>query len=77
MIINIPNKINKFCKLFNRFMTKWQRKIIPRMITGMLTAYGDPNIPSGDYLQRRIQREGAYIAHTQKYRASADWMMSQ
>ncbi len=43
MIIDIPNKINKFCRLFDRFMTKWQKQIIPRMMTGMLTAYGDPN----------------------------------
>lgn len=43
MIIDVPKKIREFCKLFSGFMTKWQKKIIPRMITGMLMAYGDPN----------------------------------
>ena len=43
MILSIPQSIALFCQLFKENMTKWQKKIIPRMITGMLMSYGDPN----------------------------------
>jgi SRSO17 transposase len=43
MILSIPQSINLFCQLFKENMTKWQKQIIPRMMTGMLMACGDPN----------------------------------
>lgn len=43
MTINTPQSILDFCKTFQKRLTLWQRKVIPRMIVSILMSFGNPN----------------------------------